>query len=351
MRLDGATSERVDLDVAVLDDGEVELWDNFVKVSDSSTFFHLAGWRYAIHRSCGFKPYYLYAHSDREVHGVLPLFHLRSLLFGNTLCSSPFCAVGGPLGSPTAISALIDSAEELARRLGVDCLELRNAEALSGDWITNDLYAQFRRAIDPDPDANMKAIPRKQRAMVRKGIKAGLESRVEESLDNFFRIYSTSVRNLGSPVFPKTYFNQLKGIFGPSCQVTTVFSEERPVSSVMSFIYKDTVLPFYGGGLPIARALKAYDFLYWEVMRRACEDGLAQFDFGRSKQGSGSFSFKKNWGFEPTPLHYQYRLVKGTTIPNRNPMSPKYQAAVALWKKLPLPIANAVGPMISPYFA
>lgn len=344
-------TDPIKLDVAQLGDGADETWDEFVLANGSSTFFHLAGWREVIRRSCGFKPYYLYAHADGVIHGVLPLFLVRSLVFGNSLISTPFCVVGGPLGSRSAIVLLVESAENLASRLRVDCLELRNQAAMIEGWETNDLYASFRREIYSEPDENMKAIPRKQRAMVRKGIKAGLESRVEDTLDNFFHIYSTSVRNLGTPVFPKAYFRELREVFGPSCQVTTVYSDGHPVSSVMSFIYGDAILPYYGGGLPHARTLKAYDFLYWEVMRRACEDGLAQFDFGRSKQGAGSFNFKKNWGFEPTPLHYQYRLITGKSIPNRNPMSPKYQAAVALWKKLPLAVANAIGPMISPYLA
>lgn len=346
-----AHSATAALEIAELDNATVGAWDKFVRSDPTSTFFHLSGWRDVIHRSCGFKPYYLYAHADGVVHGVLPLFHVRSLLFGNNLSSTPFCVVGGPLGSESAVKSLVESAEALALRLSVDCLELRTEDALMEHWETNDLYATFRRPIHADPDENMKAIPRKQRAMVRKGIKAGLESKIDDSLDNFFHIYSTSVRNLGTPVFPKAYFQQLRDVFGPACEITTVTSDGQPVSSVMSFICGDTIMPYYGGGLSLARKLAGYDFLYWEVMRRACEDGLGQFDFGRSKQGAGSFSFKKNWGFEPVPLHYQYRLVNAREIPNRNPMSRKYQTAVALWKKLPLPIANTIGPMISPYFA
>jgi FemAB-related protein (PEP-CTERM system-associated) len=351
MTADTAGQTPVKLAIAVLDDADTELWDTFVTANDTSTFFHLSGWRTAIIASCGFRPHYLYAHVNGAIQGVLPLFHVRSLLFGSCLSSTPFCVTGGPIGTPQAISVLLDAAEQLGHRIGVDHLEARNERDIANGWLTNDLYATFRRPIDPDPEKNMKAIPRKQRAMVRKGIQAGLLSEVEQSLENFFRIYSTSVRNLGTPVFPKAYFKQLQAVFGSSCQITTVFHEQRPVSSVMSFVYKNTVLPFYGGGLPVARDLKAYDFLYWEVMRRACESGLTQFDFGRSKHGAGSFSFKKNWGFEPTPLYYQYRLVKGKEIPNRNPMSPKYRAVVEMWKKLPLPIANKLGPLISPYLA
>jgi len=130
-----------------------------------------------------------------------------------------------------------------------------------------------------------------------------------------------------------------------------VFDGASPVASVLSFLHKGAVMPYYGGGLPIARNLKAYDFMYWEVMRTACEAEFTTFDYGRSKVDSGSYSFKKNWGFEPSPLQYEYHLVKATQVPNRNPTNPKFELAVNVWKKLPLIIANQIGPWISPYLA
>lgn len=133
--------------------------------------------------------------------------------------------------------------------------------------------------------------------------------------------------------------------------MTTVYHAETPVASVFSFLYKNTVMPYYGGGLPIARDLKAYDFMYWELMRTACEAGMSAFDYGRSKIDSGSYAFKKNWGFESTPLVYEYHLLGSHEMPNRNPNNPKFSLAVKAWKKLPLPLANLIGPRISPYLA
>ena len=136
-------------------------------------------------------------------------------------------------------------------------------------------------------------------------------------------------------------------VFGKRCNVLTVRSGGQPVSSVMSFYFRDEVLPYYGGGLPAARVLKGYDFMYWELMKHARERGYRLFDYGRSKVGTGSYSFKKNWGFQPAPLHYQYHLVNAQTMPNVNPNNPKYRYLVAAWKKLPLPVANTVGPWLS----
>jgi len=328
-------------------------WDAYVDRHPEGTFFHLLGWREVLERAVGFRPHYLMALRGESVVGLLPLVRVKSLLFGDALLSLPFCVQGGVIADDLVVErALLSEASGLAERLGVDYLELRHTRAVAADWPTKgETYVLFQRDLSTDVEENMKAIPRKQRAMVRKGIAEGLVSREETSLDRFFRIYATSVRNLGTPVFPRRYFETLYQIFATRCRVTTVYHGNDAVSSVLSFVYKDTVMPYYGGGVPAARELKAYDFLYWEVMRTACEQGIRRFDYGRSKRDSGSFSFKKNWGFEPAPLHYQYHLVKQQALPDRNPNNPKYALAVNGWKKLPLPLANFLGPFVSPYLA
>jgi FemAB-related protein (PEP-CTERM system-associated) len=114
----------------------------------------------------------------------------------------------------------------------------------------------------------------------------------------------------------------------------------------MSFYFRNEVLPYYGGGTEEARQFAANDFMYWELMRNSCEKGLKVFDFGRSKRNSGSYSFKANWGFEPQPLHYEYRLIHSSAIPDHNPSNPKYQFFIKAWQKIPLTIANLIGPHI-----
>ena len=210
------------------------------------------------------------------------------------------------------------------------------------------LYVTFRRAIDPSLETNMKNIPRKQRAMVRKAISNGLTSVVDEDVERFYALYSESVRNLGTPVFSKRFAKALKSEFGKDCEVLIICDTAgRPVSAVMSFFFRDEVLPYYGGGGQDARHLAANDFMYWEVMRRACENGYRLFDFGRSKAGTGAYAFKKNWGFTPEPLVYEYRLYGEAELPDVNPLNPKYQRAIKIWQRLPLPIANAIGPFLA----
>ena len=210
-----------------------------------------------------------------------------------------------------------------------------------------DLYVTFRKEILPDAEANLLAIPRKQRAMVRKGIKNGLRSEIDATPDRFFTLYADNVRRHGTPALPRHYFEALQQVFGTDCETLTVVAANgQPVSSVLSFHFRNEVLPYYAGDAVTARDLAANDFKYWEVMRRACERGFGLFDYGRSKQGTGSFAFKKNWGFEPQPLHYEYRLYRGDSIPQNNPMNPKYRAFIALWRRLPIGLANRLGPAI-----
>ena len=345
--LAGAASQAQPI-VRELDTGRAAQWDAFVEDCPDATFFHRAGWREVIERAFGHDTHFLYAERDGRIEGVLPLGHVRSRLFGNALISSPFCVHGGIAAtSPDAAIALQQAAQSLATRLGVDYLEFRNLEARNPDWEHKDLYVRFRKTIDPDPEANMLAIPRKQRAMVRKGIKAGLVSEIDHDIDRLYVAYSESVRNLGTPVFSRRYFRILQEVFGSDCEILTVTLNGDLISSVMSFYFRDEVLPYYGGGTVDARAVQGNDFMYWELMRRSCERGLKWFDYGRSKEGTGSYSFKKNWGFEPEPLHYEYWLVKAAAMPNVSPTNPKYRLFIETWKRLPLPVARMLGPWIA----
>ncbi|KPV40020.1 peptidoglycan bridge formation protein FemAB [Thiohalorhabdus denitrificans] len=329
--------------------GEEARWDAFVDAAPEATFFHRAGWRRVLEEGLGHRAHFLFAERNGEVDGILPLGRIRSRLFGDALISLPFCVRAGVVGrSEETRAALERAACDLADRLGVDHLELRQEAPRNPDWPTqSERYVHFRRALDPDPEANLKAIPRKQRAMIRKGMEAGLEGVVDDDLERFYPLYAESVRNLGTPVFPKRYLRTLREVFGDDCEVLTIEHRGQAVSSVLSFYFRDEVLPYYGGGGPAARDLKANDFMYWDLMRRAVERGYAVFDYGRSKRDTGSYRFKKHWGFEPEPLYYEYHLVRGQEIPDVSPSNPRYRVFVDAWKRLPLPMARVIGPVIA----
>jgi len=345
----GASTDLAVRTLAPGDQAAAARWDVFVAACRAATFFHRSGWQQLIEGIFRHRTHYLYAERAGRIEGVLPLAHVRSVLFGDALVSLPFAVYGGAIAdAPDAAAALEGEAQAVARRLGVDRLELRNVAARHPDWPTQDLYVTFRKEILPDPEANMLAIPRKQRAMVRKGIKNALRGEIDRTSDRFFELYADNVHRHGTPALPKRYFDALQRVFGPECEVLTVVDPAgRPQSSVLTFYFRDEVLPYYAGDAVTARDLAANDFKYWDLMRRASERGLRVFDYGRSKRGTGSFAFKRNWGFEPQPLYYEYRLFRGQAIPQNNPMNPKYRALIALWRRLPLPVANFIGPHLA----
>ena len=323
-------------------------WDDFIFACPEATFFHRAAWQGIIADVFRHPTYFLYAEFAGEIQGVLPLAHVKSLLFGNALVALPFAVYGGVAATNhEAVNALENEAQALAQRLGVDHLEFRNVSPRNPSWPTQDLYVTFRKEILPDVEANMLAIPRKQRAMVRKGIKNGLISTVDRNTDRFFKVFADNVHRHGTPAMPKRYFDTLLQVFGNDCEILTVTgSDGQLLSSVLSFYFRNEVLPYYAGDDESARHLAANDFKYWELMRRSCERGLKIFDYGRSKQGTGPYAFKKNWGFEPQPLHYEYRLYKRDSIPQNNPNNAKYKLFIEAWRRMPIGLANWLGPHI-----
>ncbi len=325
-----------------------QAWDAFVLDEPQATFCHRAGWQRILRQVFRHDTHYLFAHEGGRITGVLPLAHVKSLLFGDSLTSLPFAVYGGVAARDEAsATALEEQAQRLAVSLKVPHLELRNMRQRHADWPTQDLYVTFRKTLLPDEDANMLAIPRKQRAMVRKGIKNQLTSSVDAGIDRFFALYADNVHRHGTPALPRRYFEALQAEFGPDCEVQTVSSAQgQPLSSVLSFYFRDEVLPYYAGDDSAARDLAANDFKYWELMRRACARGLKTFDYGRSKLGTGPYAFKKNWGFEPTPLHYEYRLYQRDSVPQNNPSNAKYKLMIQAWRRLPLGVANWLGPFI-----
>ncbi|BDT68814.1 hypothetical protein os1_30010 [Comamonadaceae bacterium OS-1] len=324
------------------------LWDNFVFSNDNATFFHRAGWQKVINSVFNHPTYFLYVELSGVIRGILPLAHVKSILFGNSLISLPFAVYGGVVAVNDEIgNSLERAAQELAKELKVDHLEFRNLVQRNIEWPSQDIYVTFRKSILPTEEENLLAIPRKQRAMIRKGIKNGLRSEVDLSVDRFFTLYADNVHRHGTPAMPKKYFSALKKEFGTDCEILIVSTiDGLPVSSVMSFYFRDEVLPYYAGDSVYARDLAANDFKYWELLRRACKLGLKIFDYGRSKVNTGSFAFKKNWGFEAKPLSYEYCLYRSESIPQNNPSNKKFSLLISTWKRLPISVANAIGPFI-----
>jgi FemAB-related protein (PEP-CTERM system-associated) len=337
-------------EVALNDTNECARIDAWIMAHPQGLPFHRHAWLKAIEAGTGQEARCLIAETAAgEISGLLPLHIIHSPLFGRALVSSGFAVGGGILSDNlTATRRLADAVWRMAERWSCPTVELRGGALPGGKWIEKrDAHANFARSLMADSEAELLAIPRKQRAEVRKGLEGGMIVITGRDLDSHYAVYAESVRNLGTPVFPKSLMQSVLDSFGDDADILTVMHDGRAVASVLSLYHNGTVMPYWGGGVFEARKLRANDLMYFALMNHARERGCTRFDFGRSKTESGAYFFKKNWGFEPEPMAYAVRTADGSEPRDVNPNSPKYKAQIAAWQKLPLSIANRLGPWIA----
>lgn len=341
-----------ELDLA--DPGEAQRLEALVSGHPGGTAFHRPAWLNAVARATGNRALALVLERRDDIAAYLPLLEVHSPLFGRVMVSSGFGVEGGILAERQSdADALFGAVEELALRRSCPAIELRGGMLPAGrdGWkIRHDSHCGFVTDLAADDDAQLTAIPRKQRAEVRKGLAGDLTVTVGTDAaqrDAHYAVYAESVRNLGTPVFPKALFGAVLDAFGADADILTISHGQIPVASVLSLYHKGAVMPYWGGGTYAARRLRANDRMYFELMLHARRRGCTRFDFGRSKTGSGAFDFKKNWGFDPQPLGYAAWTAPGAEARDADPTSAKHAARIALWKRLPLPVANLIGPHIA----
>lgn len=334
-------------------------WDAYVMRHPEGSPFHSMAWKEVVERAFGHCPVYFLAEKVKGIFGpprlvgVFPSFVLKSPLFGRYLCSVPFAEKGGPLADSEEVArALIEAARAYTVEARLDYVELRNQKPMEGLPV-KERYVTFRKEMAADPERNLNAIPRKSRRMVRVGMKAGLFSSTgRHLLSTFYEILATNFHRLGTPIFSYRYFRTLVEVFHGASEIRIIYTQEGfPIAGVLSFYFRDVVMPYYAGSLVEYRHLAPNDFMYFDLMRSACTRGYRWFDFGRSKLGTGSYAFKIHWGFEPKALPYQYLLLRNDEIPDVSPANPKYQRQIELWRRLPSWLARLAGPPVARFLA
>lgn len=333
---------------------EVARIDAFLEKHPEATPFHRPAWLAAVAKGTGNRAVALMGERGGQLITYLPLNDIQSPLFGRLLASSGFAVGGGVLKiDGTDPEGIFAAAEELAQRLSCPGIELRGGELPHGreGWqIKDQSHCGFIAPLAADDEAQLLAIPRKQRAEVRKGLEQAFEVTVgtsEADRAAHYAVYAESVRNLGTPVFPRALFDAVLGEFGEGADILTVSHQGKPVASVLSLYHRGAVMPYWGGGVWQARRLRANDRMYYELMLHARRRGCSHFDFGRSKTESGAYDFKRNWGFEPEPLSYACWTAPGTEARDADPTSAKHALQIAVWRRLPLALANRMGPLIA----
>jgi FemAB-related protein (PEP-CTERM system-associated) len=324
-------------------------WDEFVSGHPHGSPFHLMAWRRSIEETFGFQPQYRLAIEGAHIRGVLPMFLVKNFVLGSALISIPFATYGGILADTPAVrDALGADVRSLGESLGVGYIELRNAcsEQCAGfERISR--YATFVQAVAPDEGTMLQALPANMRSKVRRALKRGFSTRRQTTdFRAFAELHIANYRRLGTPSFPLQYYATLMKNFGQSIDIREVLLENRVVAASMNFFFQDRVHSFYVASDDRYHELLPNNYLYFDNMRWAGQNGYCYFDFGRSKKNTGPFEFKRRWGIVPRELPYEILLIRRGDLPNFSPVNPRFQMAIRIWKKIPLSLTRILGPRL-----
>jgi FemAB-related protein (PEP-CTERM system-associated) len=333
-------------------------WQAYIARAPQATIFHTLGWKKAVEQTFKLQAHYLYAQEGDRICGILPLFLNKGWLLGASLISVPFGVYGGICAEDEQAEALLlEEAKAIAKQEEVGYIEFRNLRPAGGNLPTKDLYMTFILELPDDAEVVWKTMRKRNRNILRKGIKSGLQlyrspepGRIEEEeFTKFYDLFARTQRALGTPVLPKTFFKNLAVEFDSQISLFSAVHEGKIISSLWVFFFKDTVLPYYIGYDHRYLAYAPNNWILWEAIKYSCEHGYRYYDLGRSRQDSGSFRFKKHWGIEPRPLYYQYYLNTSPRIPNISPSNPKFDLPKRIWSHLPFGLTKALGPKLVKY--
>jgi len=330
-------------------EGDTAAWNALVARDAAGTFCHLAEWRDVLGDGLGHEcPYLVALGADGSYLGVLPLVRVRSALFGHYLVSQPFLNGGGPLGTPAVSSRLAGEVAELARRSGADLLELRTRATVTTDLALSHRKITVMLDLPGSADALWRdAFPAKLRSQIRRPQKAGMEARFgDDQLEPFYDVFARTMRDLGTPVLPRRFFERIVAAFAPLIACGVVYAGSRPVAGGLGFVWRDEFEMTWAGSLREYASQAPNMLLYWAFLERMIERGLKRFDFGRCTPGGATHRFKRQWGGVDVPLpwlQWSARGLAGTPSPER----PAFRLARAAWRRLPLPVANRLGPVLA----
>ena len=347
------------LRITEVDEQSAAAWEAYVASHPKGTFFHTLIWRDAVREAFGHEARYLMAWRDDRPVGVFPLTRVASQFAGTIFVSVPYAVYGGTLaGDDEAHRALLGQAVALVERTGAQWLDIRSIEPQWPELPIVKRYVTFRKQLPDDPDRVLAELPRKARAAARQARdRYGLVARFDNAdLEVVWSLYSQSMRRLASPNYPTRFFRTLiehtqMSAGGPARighLVQVVQHQGRPIAGLISFIYRDTLMPYFAGCDERFEKYHPNNFMYLVAMEKAVEFGCREFDFGRSRiDNSGSYNFKRFQGFEPTPLHYQYYVPKGGRVPDLTPSHPRLALARRVWPRLPLAVTRPLGAWLS----
>ena len=324
-------------------------WDTFVASHPAGTVEQLWGWSHIFRHVFGHEPVYLAARRAGGIVGVLPLVKFRSLLFGRSLVSLPYANYAGLVTSDReAADALVGHADAIAHDFGARRTELRHIQRHLTDACVRQHKVGARLALPATSEALWSILDRKVRNQIRKAQKEGLAVEIGgiSLMNDFYRVFAQNMRDLGTPVFPRALFAETLRQFPALARVVVVRHHEAPIAAAVALGWRQSTLVPWASSLREYRSLCANMLLYWSMCELAIAAGHTMFDFGRSTPGGGTHHFKQQWGAGCFPLHWEYVLPRGATPPDQGTSNPRLQWVIRAWQRVPLPIANALGPKL-----
>lgn len=327
---------------------DASAWDAYVASHPRANLYDRSDWRALIDRLFGHESYGWCARQEGRIVGILPLVRLRSRLFGDYMVSQPYVNYGGALGDSAVIEAqLMAAAAETAAEVGASHIEFRDSAARGGNWSLRTDKVAMELELPDNSEQLWKAVGSKVRAQVRRPLK---ETGVEvvtggaECLDQFYAVFSRNMRDLGTPVYPRQFFERIAQVFPGHVRIVLLRYHSIPVAAGFLLQYRDRMEIPWAASLHEFNRLGVNMLMYWHALQAAIAAGCRVFDFGRSSVGSGTYRFKKQWGAQPKQLYWHYWLADGQPMPNLTPSNEKYQLAIRAWQRLPVPVANLLGP-------
>lgn len=339
-----------DAPVVVAEAKDPAAWDAFVASHSAGTVDHLWAWRDVVRDALHHESQYLEARRDGILVGVLPLVLVRSRIFGRSVVSMPFLNYGGVLCHDRSTArALIDAARDVGSRFGAGHVELRHRARVCPDLPRRQHKLTMLLSLPSSTEELWSSLDRKVRNQVRKAQKASLTvvSGGEELVDDFYQVFARNMRDLGTPVYPRQLFTSAARRFPDRIRVSVVRHGSVTVAAGVSLRLGDTVVNPWASSLREFRHLCGNMLLYWDMLEHAVSVGATAFDFGRSSPGGGTHQFKAQWGAQETPLCWEYILLTRPEPPDQGPSNSRFAQAITLWQKLPLPVANLVGPVVA----
>ncbi len=327
-------------------------WRRAVDRLVESRLAHAAEWFRVIPKAYGHEPLYLKAEDEEGRCGVLPAFIVRRPVLGAIVSSMPFLDGGGPGSSSIDLAdALLARLLEEARGVGADIVELRCAGRLAVPSEPADHKVNLTLALPAEPDRLWKQLDGSVRNHIRKAGRSGLtvEMGGAEKLAEFYPIFATRMRELGSPVHARRFFGAVFDAFGAHARAAVVRNGGAPVGGLIAVAFKDVLTVPWSSCLRQYLPLCSNVLLYWETIRTACLEGFRKFDFGRSTRGSSTHRFKREWGAQEEPLFW-YTLPSSGRPRRFRPSAGRGAALLAgSWRRLPLAVTRSLGPHIRKY--